>query len=312
MPSADSRLLSNIRLTQKGLLINAGLVVVKLVAGIVGHSGALVADGVESTADIFSSIIVWKGLKVAGRSADDAYHFGYGKAESVAAAVVSLMLLGAAIGIAIVSIREILTPHLLPAPWTLGVLAVVIVVKEILYRRVVRAGRESGSLVVTADAWHHRADAITSAAAFIGIGIATVGGPGWEPADDYAALLAAAIIAINGINMLRPAIADLMDRAPEGEMLVQVGKIAMGVEDVRAIEKLKARKTGTGYLLDMHVQADAGMSLHDAHILSGKVKSAIRREIPSVAGVLIHMEPHEPEVSWSDPPAAATGSSPGP
>ncbi len=150
-------------------------------------------------------------------------------------------------------------------------------------------------MAVTADAWHHRADAITSGAAFLGIAIATAGGPGWEEADDYAALLASLMIAINGATMLRPAIADLMDRAPQGEMLSQVAHLALGVEDVRGIEKLKARKVGTGYLLDLHVQADPGMSLHDAHILSGKVKSAIRAALPSVQGVLIHMEPYEPK-----------------
>ncbi len=277
-----------------GLILNSILVVVKLVAGIVGTSGALVADGIESSADIFSSLIVWKGLRVSGRAADKDYHFGYGKAESVSAAVVSLMLLGAAIAITVNAVREIITPHSLPATFTLYVLAAVIIIKEFLYRRTSRIGAEVGSVAVTADAWHHRADAITSATAFVGIAIAIRGGPGWEEADDYAALIAAAIIALNGMRLLRPAIEDLMDRAPSDDLMDQVTAITMSVPEVRAIEKLRARKTGTGYLLDMHIEADPTMSLHDAHVVSGKVKSAIRREITSVQGVLIHMEPHEP------------------
>ncbi|MBA3656124.1 MAG: cation transporter [Gemmatimonadaceae bacterium] len=295
MTTSRSREDAGVRATMLGLIINSILVVVKLVAGIVGTSGALVADGIESSADIFSSLIVWKGLRVAGRAADKDYHFGYGKAESVSAAVVSMMLLGAALAITINAIREIITPHHLPATFTLYVLAAVIAIKEYLYRRTLRIGREVGSVAVTTDAWHHRADAITSATAFIGIAIAIRGGPGWEQADDYAALIAALIIALNGMKLLRPAIEDLMDRAPSVDLLESVTNTAMTVPEVRAIEKLRARKTGTGYLLDMHIESDPAMSLHDAHIVSGKVKSAIRREIPLVQGVLIHMEPHEPK-----------------
>lgn len=295
MSAVRSRDDAGIRATMLGLIINSVLVVVKLVAGIVGTSGALVADGIESTADIFSSLIVWKGLRVSGRAADKDYHFGYGKAESVSAAVVALMLLGAAIAITINAVREIITPHQLPATFTLYVLAAVIVIKEFLYRRTLRIGKEVESVAVTADAWHHRADAITSISAFIGIAIAIRGGPGWEQADDYAALVAAMIIAVNGVKLLRPAVQDLMDHAPSADLLESVSNIAMTIQDVRAIEKLRARKTGTGYLIDMHIESDPAMSLHDAHIVSGKVKSAICREIPAVQGVLIHMEPHEPK-----------------
>lgn len=293
MKQGESSQDRGIRATVLGLIINTFLVVVKLVAGIVGTSGALVADGIESSADIFSSLIVWKGLRVSGRAADKDYHFGYGKAESVAAAVVALMLLGAALAIAINAVREIITPHYLPAPFTLYVLAAVIVIKEFMYRRTARIGAQVDSMAVAADAWHHRADAITSATAFIGIAVAIIGGPGWERADDYAALIAAFIIALNGIKLVRPAVEDLMDRAPGNDLLELVSAVAMTIPEVRAIEQLKARKAGTGYLLDMHIESDPAMSLHDAHIVSGKVKSAIRREIPAVRGVLIHMEPHE-------------------
>ena len=129
-----------IRWAQAGLLTNTLLVFVKLFAGIIGHSNALIADAVESSADIFSSLIVWMGLSIAARPADEDHPYGHGKAEPLAAAVVSLMLLGAAVGISIIAIRDIRTPHHLPAPFTLFVAAGVIIVKEILYRRVSRVG----------------------------------------------------------------------------------------------------------------------------------------------------------------------------
>ena len=290
IPESVSR---GIRWAQAGLLINMVLALVKLLAGVIGHSYALVADGIESTADVFSSLIVWSGLRISQRSADQEYPFGYGKAESLAAAAVALMLIAASIGIAIESIREILTPHHAPAPFTLAVLVVVVLTKEALYRRTHAIGIALGSTAVKGDAWHHRSDAITSAFAFIGIAIALIGGPGWESADDWAALAAAAIIAFNGASLLKPAVSDLMDRAPDSQILTAVQQAATRVEGVLAIEKLKVRKAGLEYFVDLHVQADPVLSLHEAHILSGKVKGAIRAAVPAVAGSLIHMEPFE-------------------
>ncbi|HTO73914.1 MAG TPA: cation diffusion facilitator family transporter [Gemmatimonadales bacterium] len=279
------------RLAKVGIAINSLLALVKLFTGYVGHSYALIADGIESTADIFSSLVVWSGLRISTRSADDRYPFGYGKAEALAGAIVSLMLLAAALAIAVESVREIITPHHAPAPFTLVVLVVVMIIKEMLFRRVAAAGQEAGSTALHADAWHHRADVITSGCAFVGISIALIGGEGWEMADDWAALFAATIIAYNGVGLLRPAVADLMDRTPAGDLADRIAAAAVGVAEVRAIEKLKIRKAGVEYFVDLHVQADPAMSLHDAHIVSGKVKSAIRTAVPAVSGVLIHMEP---------------------
>jgi cation diffusion facilitator family transporter len=282
-----------IRTAIVGLGVNAALAVVKIVAGIAGHSQALIADGIESTADVFSSLVVWSGLRISTRAASEEYPFGYGKAEPIAAAIVGLLLLAAAIAISVESVHQILTPHVAPRPFTLAVLVGVVLVKELLFRRVVRVGADMGSTAVQADAWHHRSDAITSLAAFVGISVALAGGPGWESADDWAALLAAGIIVYNGIGVLRPAVHDLMDRAPGEDLLARVGEAALGVRGVCAIEKLKVRKAGMGYWVDLHVQADPRMPLEDAHVLSGMVKSAIRDAVPEVSGALIHMEPYE-------------------
>ena len=288
MPDASTR---GIRSAQAGILVNTLLAIVKLAAGLIGNTYALVADAVESTADIFTSAVVWGGVRLASRDPDEAYPFGYGKAEPLAAAVVSLMLLAAAIGIAIQAVSEIRTPHHTPAPWTLIVLVGVVVVKWLLSRRVHAVGVDIGSTAVRADAWHHMSDAVTSAAAFVGISIARWGGPGWESADDWAALLVSGVIFLNGVNMLRPPLQDLMDRMPGPEVVEPIRRAAEGVPGVRATEKLAVRRAGMGYRVTIHVQADPKLPLDEAHVLGGRVKSAIRAAVPSVQYVLVHMEP---------------------
>lgn len=286
------RLTQGVRAAQTGLVVNIVLVLVKLISGIVGHSYALVADAIESSTDIFSSLIVWGGLQVAARPADELHPYGHGKAESLAAAAVAVMLLGAAIGIAVTAIREIITPHHAPMPFTLFVVAGVVVIKEVLFRTVLKVGDTIESTSVKTDAWHHRSDALTSLAAFVGISLALWGGPGWESADDWAALLASFIIAFNGVRFLMTAVHELMDRLPSEGIMEQIIAAAHSVPGVLATEKERVRKFGVDYLVDLHVQANPGMSLYEAHVLSGKVKAAIREAVPAAAEVLIHMEPY--------------------
>jgi cation diffusion facilitator family transporter len=287
---ADQR--RGIRSAQSGLLVNAGLAFIKILAGVIGNSYALVADGIESTADVLSSTIVLGSLRIAAKDADSEYPFGYGKAETLAAAIVSLMLLAAAIAIAIAAFQEIVTPHHTPAPFTLVVLIVVVLVKELLFRKVYAVGQAVGSEAVRADAWHHRSDAITSLAAFIGISVAIGGGEGWESADDWAALVAAIVIAWNGQRLLRPAVAGLMDRS-EPLIREQIHDIASGVAHVRTVEKVIVRRAGTWYFADLHVHADPEMSLREAHAVSHDVKGTIMSRMPNVRDVLVHMEPDE-------------------
>jgi cation diffusion facilitator family transporter len=287
-----------IRAVQLAILINAGLAALKLAAGVIGHSYALVADAVESSADIFSSLAVWSGLTIASRPADEDHPYGHGKAEAIAAATVSALLLAAALGIAIQAVHEIRTPHRVPAPWTLAILVGVVIVKIGLARRVHTIGEETGSRAVKSDAWHHLSDVITSSAAFIGISVAiwgtrTRGGPGWAAADDWAALVASVVIAVNGIAMLRLAVHDLMDRTPGQDVLTPIRAAAEAVPGVLAVEKLTARKVGLVYYADLHVHATPTMTLAAAHALGGRVKRAVRRAVPTVEGVLIHMEPYD-------------------
>jgi cation diffusion facilitator family transporter len=296
--TADATTTHAVRATQAGLAVNIVLVAGKLIAGIVGNSYALVADAAESSTDIISSLIVWGGLRLAEKPPDQDHPFGHGRAEALAAAIVSIMLILASIGIAALAIGEIRTPHHVPAPFTLAVAGGVIVIKGFLARRVGKVGELAGSTSVKADAFHHRSDAISSTAAFIGIAVALAGsrywgGTGWESADDWAALVASLVVFLNGLYLLRPAVHELMDRAPPDEIISPIAAAALAVPGVRAIEALKVRKAGLGYLVELHVQADPHLSLQDAHILSGRVKGAIRSVAPRMHAVLVHMEPFE-------------------
>jgi cation diffusion facilitator family transporter len=279
------------RVALLGLVINVVLASVKIVAGVVGHAYVLIADGMESVLDIGGSIVIWGGLTVAARPPDMTHPYGHGKAEPLAALLVALCVLAAAIGLAIESVREILTPHHGPAPFTLAVLVVVIVIKEVLFQYVNRIGQNLESTAVQTDAWHHRSDALTSAAAFIGISIALIGGERWQSADDWAALFACAVIAANGIRLARPAFYEIMDTAPSGKIVRCIRAVASSVSGVVEVEKCYARKMGLDYYVDLHVGVDGNISVQAGHEIAHRVKSAIQQSDSRVADVLVHVEP---------------------
>lgn len=276
-----------------GLLANIALAGVKLVAGLLGHSYALVADAVESLTDIVGSVVVWSGLRIAARPADENHPYGHGKAEPLAALLVAAIIFVAGAGILFEAIAEIITPHHAPAPFTLAVLVGVVVIKEGLFRFMSRTAREHDSSVLHADAWHHRADAITSIAAFVGISVALIGGKGWEMADDIAAILASLVIMYNAYRLVRDPIHELMDAEPS-DVVERAREIAAGIDGVRMVEKSWARKAGAGHWLDLHVQVDPAMPVLEAHDIAHRVKDAIREAIPSVRDVLVHIEPYRP------------------
>lgn len=278
--------------TLVGIAVNIGLVLVKGTAGWLGNSYALIADAMESATDIVTSIFVWIGLRTAARAPDHNHPYGHGKAEPLAAIVVAFALVGAAILIAVQSIQNIRVPHETPAPFTLAVLAGVVIVKEVLFRRVAQVGHETESSAVKADAWHHRSDAITSLTAFVGISIALIGGPGYESADDWAALLASGFIVFNAYHIFRPSFGEIMDESPAGDWKAEIEAIALTVPNVKRVEKCIVRKTGFEYFVDMHVQVPAHLTVKQGHDIAHAVKRAIMAEKPAVYDVLIHIEPH--------------------
>jgi cation diffusion facilitator family transporter len=275
-----------------GVAVNAALAALKVITGVFGNSYALIADGIESISDIVTSLVVWGGLRVAATPANERHPYGYGKAEALAGVIAALALLAAAVMIAAQSVREILTPHHLPHWSTLVVLVLVVATKEGLARWVGQIGEDVESTSLQADAWHHRSDALTSLAAFIGITIGLVGGPGYEPADDWAALAACLVIAYSGIRLMRLAVRDVLDVAPPKHFEDQVRQIALGVDGVRAVEKCRIRKSGTSYFVEIHVEVDAQATVREGHEIGGRVRSMLRTSHLRIADALIHVEPH--------------------
>ena len=273
-----------------GMIVNFIFATAKILGGFFGNAYVLIADGIESGMDVASSFVIWGGLKVAARPPDATHPYGHGKAEPIAAIIVAVGVLAAAIGLAVQSMREIFLPHHAPAPYTLVILIVVIIVKETLFRYVNRIGRDVESTAVQTDAWHHRSDALTSAAAFIGISVALIGGKRWQSADDWAALFACAVIAANGIRLLRPAFYEIMDTAPR-KIVKSVCSVASSVRGVLEVEKCRARKMGLDFYVDLHVGVDGNMSVHEGHEIAHRVKSAIQQSDSRIADVLVHIEP---------------------
>lgn len=286
-----SSLESGLRASALGIVVNSLLAATKVLAGILGNSYALIADGIESTADIFSSLVVWGGLRISSIPADDDHPYGHGKAESMAALVVSLALIAAAIGIAIQSIREIRTPHHAPHALTLVVLLLVVVIKEALFRKVLKTSDTIQSTALKADAWHHRSDAITSATAFVGISVALIGGKGYESADDYAALGACLIIFWNGVTLLRPAVDEMMDASPKPDLVLEIRRAAEAVADVHGIGRCRVRKSGTELFVDIHIKIPGEWTVHRGHELAHAVEDTLRKAFPNIRFVSVHVEP---------------------
>ena len=280
------------RFALQGMLVNVALAAIKISAGLMGNAYALIADGVESLLDIGSSLVIWSGLKFAAKPPDEKHPYGHGKAEPIAALIVALVVLSTAAGLAVQSVQEIhASRHVPPKAFTLVVLVGVVVVKEFLFRRVVQLGDKVSSTALKTEAWHHRSDAITSIAAFIGISIALIGGKGFEVADKIAALVACAVIATNGVLLLIPAFLEIMDTAPAGNVSRAIRETARTVPGVREIDKCHVRKMGLEYYVDIHVLVDGGLSVREGHGIAHDVKDRLRAEHPAVRDVLVHIEP---------------------
>lgn len=285
---------SAIRTTYFSIIGNASLALIKGLAGFFGNSYALIADAIESTTDIFSSLLVLFGLKYAKRPADENHPYGHGKIEPLITFLVVAFLVTSATVIAYESIQNIRTPHKVPKPWTLIVLGCIILWKEISFRIVIRKSKETHSSSLRADAWHHRSDAITSIMAFIGITIALVFGKGYETADDWAALLASTFILYNSYLIFRPALGEIMDEHLYDDLLEEIREESIKVKGVVGTEKCFIRKAGMKYHVDLHAIVDGDISVKEGHDISHHLKDHLRSEIPNLGHVLIHIEPDTP------------------
>lgn len=280
------------RLVLRGILLNAVLAAAKFAGGILGNTYALIADGAESLLDILTSLLVWAGFRVAARPPDVDHPYGHGKAEALAALAVAVFIFAMAGWVGWHAVREIITPHQGPAWWTLLLLAAVIVVKWLFSRRLGVAGERTGSTALGAEALHHWTDAMTSAAAFVGIAIALLGGEGWETADDWAALFACVIIGFNGTGMLSKALGDVMDSAAPEKFENEIRALALAVPGVGALDKVRVRKSGLSHLVDIQVRVEGGLTVREGHDIAHAVKDALLASIPhAISDVTVHVEP---------------------
>ena len=275
------------------LIGNTFLAIIKGLAGFFGNSYALIADAIESTADIFSSVLVLFGIKYSNKPADDNHPYGHGRAEPLITFLVVGFLITSATIIAYESIINIQTPHDLPKSWTLIVLGIIIIWKEVSFRLVIKRSIETNSSSLKADAWHHRSDAITSIAAFIGISIAIYLGKGYESADDWAALFASGFILYNSYLIFRPALGEIMDEHLYDDLILTIRKVSHTVKGVIDTEKCFIRKAGMKYHVDLHATVKATISVKEGHDIAHDLKDTLRSEIPELGHVLIHIEPNE-------------------
>jgi len=280
-----------IKTTYWSILGNTGMATLKWITGYFGNSYALIADAIESTTDIFSSLLVLLGLHYASKPADKNHPYGHGRAEPLITFLVVGFLIASATVIAYESIQHIRTPHDLPKSYTLIVLGVIIIFKELFYRIVVAKSKETKSAALRADAWHHRSDAVTSLAAFIGISIALIFGKGYETADDWAALFASGFIFYNSYLILRPALGELMDEQFYDDIIDKIRTSSLTVEGVRGTEKCYVRKAGLKFNIDLHVIVDATITVKQGHGIAHRLKDKLKMDLPEIADILIHIEP---------------------
>ncbi len=280
-----------IRTIYFSIIGNTSLALIKGLAGFFGNSFALIADAIESTTDIFSSLLVLFGLKYAKKPADENHPYGHGKIEPLITFLVVAFLVTSATIIAYESIQNIQTPHETPKAWTLIVLGGIILWKEISFRIVIKKSNETNSTSLKAEAWHHRSDAITSVMAFLGISIAIIFGKGYEAADDWAALLASFFILYNSYLIFRPALGEIMDENLYDDLMMEIREKSLEVQGILGTEKCFIRKAGMKYQVDLHAIVNGEISVKEGHHIAHRLKDYLQHEIPNLEHILIHIEP---------------------
>jgi cation diffusion facilitator family transporter len=291
LPTTEEMVKGGLRSSRIGIAINLLLAMTKCLAGLIGHSFALLADGVESFLDVISSTVVYWGLRLAIKPPDKDHPYGHGKADPIAAAIVGVAMIAAGLGIAAESINLIRTPHKLPQAYTLWVLLCVVPIKALLSRYVSGVSQKIESSALKGDAWHHLSDAVLSAFAFVGISVAL-----WTrhpPADDWAALCAAPVILFGGWRQLRRPVAELLDTAPAPEIEEKVRQVAAAVPDVFGVEKCFVRKVGFRYYVDLHVVVRGDLTVREGHLIAHAVADQVREQVDKISEVLVHIEPEE-------------------
>jgi cation diffusion facilitator family transporter len=275
-----------------GLVVNAGLGVTKLVAGLVGNSFALVADAVNSLGDMFTSAVVVWALRIARKPPDAEHPYGHTRAEAIVGSNAALLVAISALVVGWQALRRIHLDHPVPPVWTLWIAGANVVIKEALYRYKAAVGRRTGSMALMANAWDHRSDALCSLAVLVGMAVVRWGGQRLIWADEAAALVVVAAIVWSTALLYRRSVHELMDAQADDELLRAVEAAAVGVPEVHRVETLRLRKSGLEYFADMHIEVDPDLTVAEGHAIGHHVKDRILDRFDNVRDVLIHLEPH--------------------
>ncbi len=274
-----------------GALANALLMALKIAVGLAVGSVALLADGIHSLSDLATDAVVLGGLRMAQRPADRDHAYGHGKFETLAAAFVALMLMGAAVWFAVEAGGDLVAGvRRFPGPWPLAVAGLSILIKEALYRRTARIALELGSPALRANAWHHRSDALSSVAVLLGAGAALAG---WPQGDQAAALAVAALVMWAALRILRNAVHDLTEGALSEAEQAKVGDAVSSVPGVKGWHALRTRRAGRCAFVDLHIEVDADLCVRNAHDIASRVEQAVGGALEHKVEVVVHIEPKE-------------------
>lgn len=294
--AADIRTKQIYRVTLLGMFVNMVLFAFKLVAGIIGRSGAMIADAVHSASDFATDIVVLAFVRISAKPRDDDHDWGHGKYETLASLIIGVALFAVGVEILVDSaekITAVAAGEVLPRPGVIAMVAaaVSIVVKEALYQYTVRVGRKVDSPSVIANAWHHRSDALSSIGALLGIGCAYFLGEKWRIADPIAAIVVAALIIKVAYDLCRTALAELLEKSLSREVEDEILAIISATPNVYKPHNLRTRRIGSNIAIEVHIRVDGSMTVHDSHEISREIERALRSKYGEQTAVAIHVEP---------------------
>lgn len=277
--------------TLAGALLNAFLIIFKILAGIFGNSHALVADGIHSVSDLFTDVVVLIGLKIGRKPPDDTHHFGHARIETLFSAVIGLSLIVTALYLGTQSAWDIYCRAVYhPTSLALAGAVASIVLKEALYRYTVFIGRRIKSRLVMANAWHHRSDALSSVAVLVGVGGSLIN-PAWYVLDAFAALIVSFFIIKVGLQILAQTVQEITDTAPPIEILDKISACAMDVDGVIDSHDLRVRTSGGLYQVEIHIAVDGQLSVTQGHRIAKGVENCLKAEIDDLDRVIVHVDP---------------------
>jgi len=289
--SMDTSATAGRKITLVGVLVNAFLILLKLVAGVFGSSQALIADAVHSISDLFTDAVVLIGIKISHRPPDKTHHFGHARIETLASTIVGMALIGTALYLGI-SASLTIYRHTEYHPTILALFAagVSIVFKEVLYHYTIRTGRRIKSQLIVANAWHHRSDALSSVAVLIGVG-GTMINPSWHVLDAFAALLVSFFIVKVGLEILRDTLREFTDTAPHPEIIGKIKRCALSVNGVVDTHDLRVRTSGGQYQMEMHIVVDGLLTVSEGHKIAKAVESCLMEDVGNLDRIIIHVDP---------------------